>query len=90
MKAFLNIIGILALLGGSLAIVLAGSAVQEILGGIGILIACTALGLARLIDLQEQAAEKLAEETKLNRSEALALTNFITDVRAKYLKESAS
>jgi len=58
MRIFLGIIGILAMLGGGFSFFLAVSAVQEIVGGIALLIGCTSLGLARVIELLEAAAKK--------------------------------
>lgn len=61
MKSFLTIIGMLALLGGLLVAVVSSSAVHEIEAGIAWLIACTSLGLAKVIELQEANGKILAE-----------------------------
>lgn len=61
MKTFLNVIGILALLGGLFVLVFAQSAVHEIEAGLSWLIACTALGLAKVIEVLESNGKTLAQ-----------------------------
>lgn len=67
MKVFLNVIGLLAMIGAFTALFAARSAVQEIEAGISLLICCTSFGLAHIIGLQETAAEKSAVRDKAAR-----------------------
>jgi len=67
MKSFLNVIGMLALLGGILALLMAASAVHEILAGISILVCVTSLGLAKLIDLADTHLERTSEQRRKER-----------------------
>jgi hypothetical protein len=64
MKSFLNIFGVLAFAGGILAFLAAASAVHQILGAIGVLTGCSALGLAKLIELFTVHLERTSEQRK--------------------------
>jgi len=57
---------------------------SQILGGIALLIACTSLGLARVIELLQQAATERAAAEK----HALTLSEFIADARYHFLIKS--
>ena len=67
MKSFLNVVGMLALLGGILALLMAASAVHEILAGISILVCITSLGLAKVIALGETHLERTSEQRRKER-----------------------
>ena len=66
MKTFLNVVGLLALLGGAGGFLM-GSQVQGVIGAIFMLVAVNALGLAKVIDLAEGAAlaERIRRKAKL-------------------------
>lgn len=67
MKSFLNMIGMLALLASVLVLLMAASAVHEILAGISILVCVTSLGFAKLIDLAETHLELTSEQRRKER-----------------------
>lgn len=56
MKTFLNVVGALALCSGPGAIFLGENVAAQVIGGLVLLLAITALGLAKLIDLAEDEA----------------------------------
>jgi len=60
MKTFLNVIGLLSLLGGLCVFIGAQSSVHQILGAIGVLTSCTALGLAGVISVMEKSPHQAA------------------------------
>jgi hypothetical protein len=62
-KIFLNVVGILAFLGSALTLTIAASAVHEIETAILLLLACTSLGLSRLIDITETGNKERARQT---------------------------
>ncbi len=64
MKSFLNLVGMLALLGGILALLMAASAVHGILAGISILVCVTSLSLAKVIALAETRLERTSEQRR--------------------------
>lgn len=67
MKIFLNVIGLLALLGGAAGFFLGSDAVSRILGGLALLVAVTALGFAKLIELVETHLERTSKQRLLER-----------------------
>jgi hypothetical protein len=65
MKSFLNVIGALALIGSVLVFFNAKSAVHEIEACMALLLGCTCIGLAKLIEGQESSAKLLTALSKI-------------------------
>lgn len=60
MKTFLNVVGILALIGSMLVFAAAKSAVHEIEACIALLLSCSCMGFAAIVEKQEQTNVLLA------------------------------
>lgn len=67
MKIFLNVIGILAMMSGPVALFVGRDPVSQMLGGVVLLVAVCALGLAKLIELGDAEAKAAKEQRKLER-----------------------
>lgn len=64
MKSFLTIVGVLAVFASVVAFAASKSAVHEILSAISLMIGCTSLGLAKLIELFETHLERTSAMRK--------------------------
>jgi outer membrane murein-binding lipoprotein Lpp len=67
MKTFLNVIAALALLSGPLALFIGPTIMHQLLGALVLLIACTAAGLAKLIELATEAGKLAGRQAELER-----------------------
>jgi hypothetical protein len=66
-KIFLNVIGILAMLAGPVALFLGTTMAAQLIGGIVLLLACTSFGLAKLIELGETHLERTSKHRALEK-----------------------
>lgn len=67
MKIFLNVVGILAFLVGPISFFAAKNLADQVIGGMSLLLACTALGFAKLIELGETHLDRTGKQRALEK-----------------------